>query len=174
MSSSIRLLNQRCLNFRGAVNSNTCDVAIGGSASPATVTLTTALASDLSAPASNAKHTPFTVALSNCSVPNGTATLFFEPNSYSLPNPRGNLNIANLTDGSPVAQNVELQLLGNQAGVLTKIDLHGGTPADQGVPTVVLTGGAGNLDFFVRYYSDAGGAVAGKADSTISFTLDVI
>ncbi|MEO6917911.1 MAG: fimbrial protein [Collimonas sp.] len=155
------------ITFNGEVVANTCTISGNGGAADFTVSLPNVSASTLQAANSASGNTAINLALTNCTPDTGNVRAFFTSTPTIAPN--GALNIVpNGGTGVPDATNVQLRLTNSD---LTVIDASKDA-ASQGANPVSLVAGAAILQYGVEYYSQAGSATAGKANSYVNYTLD--
>lgn len=171
-ASSIALLFSQAANaasantitFKGEVTEQTCEVTVNGVNARPVVLLPTVTKSELATAGSSAGLTAFTLGVTGCKVDTKALdikTVFVANNMTE----RG--NIAN----TGTAQNVELQLLTNDAGT-TPIDLRT-TDAVAGI-TVAVGSTAGEHDFAVQYFSPTGSASAGTVIGTVQYAISYL
>ena len=163
VSPSVVLAAGSTINFRGQVNSQTCQVMVDGAANPV-VLLPTVATGDLAATGASAGETPFVVSVSGCTA-SATDKLKVKTQFLASAATSGN-NIPNL--GS--AKNVALQLRKSVGG--DPISLVGGS----GVSVEGLEIAAGSTSashtFAVRYVAEGGAAEAGSVIGSVQYALD--
>lgn len=152
------------ITFKGEVTEQTCEVVVDGVSARPVVLLPSVSKSDLSAAASTAGLTSFTLGVTGCTADTTALdikTLFVANNMTSLG------NLAN----TGTAQNVELQLMSDSAGTQA-IDLRDRTPV-AGI-TVAAGDTAGEHDFAVQYFSPNGGATAGTVVGSVQYSISYL
>ena len=159
------------INFQGELTDSTCQIAIDGSPSPATVVLPTLSVQALAAPGAVAGRTQFNIELSGCTglVTTSTAAAYFE-NGASVDSTTNNL-VNTTTSG---AGNVQLQLIDAQSNM--KIDIGRSSQTSTNTPVVIPnTAGASTgttiLPYAVQYYA-LGATTAGPVTSDVSFSIN--
>lgn len=148
------------ISITGQVQAQTCTINGGGNID---VSLPTVSVSALSSAGNTAGETPFQIQLTGCSSGMGTATTYFEPGP-TIDTTTGYLK----PSGASPAGNVEIQLL-NSGG--TAMALNASTAASQGADLVDASSGAATLDYAARYIAVDGGASAGSANTSVTFTM---
>jgi len=149
------------VTINGNVQSTTCAISVNNGSKDGIVNLATARTTELSTAGSTGTALPFTVALSGCSSTTGTAKAFF------VQGPTINVagRLSNIAAAADKANNVDLQLLNAQDGV---INLAGASLADQASGSAALVDGAATLTYKARYYATAA-ATAGLVRSNVQF-----
>jgi len=150
------------INITGMVSASTCK--INGAVSPVAVAvaLPTVSTAALAAAGNVAGRTPFTIALTGCTVALTKAQTYFEPG----PTVDTATNNLLLQGGAGVAANVELQLLNAD---FTQI-LLGNAATSQNSLQANLVSGAANLNYYAQYVA-TGVSGAGTANSSVTFTM---
>lgn len=150
------------ITFTGAVSSQTCTInGDGSNAKDFTVPLPTVPASSLSAAGKTSGRTPFSIALTACTPASGMVHTFFEAGP-TVDATTGNLILA---DGG--AENVQISLLNGDLSVITA----GAADASQNSkPVPIGEDGNATMNFFAEYVA-TGVATAGKADSSVMYSL---
>ncbi|WP_337262254.1 MULTISPECIES: fimbrial protein [unclassified Serratia (in: enterobacteria)] len=145
------------INITGELTESTCLINGGSSPAVQNVTLPTLSKSSLTNPGAWSGRVPVNFELSNCSVGTSGATATFE----NGPNISADGNMKNLATTN-AASNVEVQLLDKTA-----------TPINLAVDTVStpITNSAGDLQFYVQYFSKDGNASAGQVSSHVEFSM---
>lgn len=141
------------ITFQGTIDSNTCTVGVGGTASP-TVTLPTVGVASLDSVGKTAGATPFTINISGCS-----ATADDVAVRFSAHNPDG-ANLG-LTPAS-TATGVSVQLLSGSAGS-TPIAFNTGIATSA---TATTASGSAAYNLTAQYYAKA----AAGAGSVVAVT----
>lgn len=167
-ASGLQAAGNGTINFIGAVNSQTCNVSVNGTATPAaaSVTLPTVQAGVLGTAGNTAGQTSFTMELTGCAETNptggGTVKAYYEQGATVNTN---GLLINQATGG---ANNVVLQLLDGTTN--NTINVGSATQQTAGNGYVSITNGAAVLPYSVRYYS-TGVATSGAVSSSVTYTL---
>ncbi len=154
------------INFTGAVNSQTCNVAVNGAtgSAAAAVTLPTVQAGVLGVAGNTAGQTAFKMDVTGCTADvDGASTVkaFFEQG----PNVDVNGRLINKAS-TGAASNVVLEL----------VDATGNTPIKAGDISqntgnfITMTEGKATLPYAVRYYA-TGVAEAGAVSSSVTYSL---
>ena len=149
------------ITFKGEVTEQTCEVTVNGVNARPVVLLPSVAKSELSAAASSAGLTTFTLGVTGCTTDADALdvkTVFIANNMTE----RGNL--AN----TGTAQNVELQLMTDSTGA-TAIDLRDALPV-AGI-TVAAGTTSGDHDYAVQYFSPNGGATAGTVVGAVQYAI---
>lgn len=166
ISSAVQAAGNGTINFTGAVNNQTCNATVNGSAgaTAAAVTLPTVQADALSTAGDTAGTTAFKMDVIGCAASNptgaGTVKAFFERG----PNVDSNGRLINTATGG--ASNVVLELVdgtGNSAIKAGDISQNTGN-------FVAISGGNATLPYAVRYYA-TGPATAGAVISSVTYSL---
>jgi major type 1 subunit fimbrin (pilin) len=160
MASQFACATDGTINFTGNVTAQTCTINGGGTNSNFTVALPTVSASTLSAAGQTAGRTPFAITLTNCTPATGTVHTFFEAG------PTTDLNTGNLIVTAGGASNVEINLLNTDASPISA----GAPDASQNSKSVSIAAGGATLNYFAQYIA-TGAATAGKADSSVVYTM---
>ncbi|USA47465.1 type 1 fimbrial protein [Acinetobacter sp. C26M] len=145
------------ITFIGTIESNTCAVNVGGTASP-TVTLPTVGTGDLTVSGDTAGATPFTVNLTGCSATADDVSVRFAAH-----NPNGtNLGV----NAASTAGNVAVQLLNGSAGG-NPIVFTGGIGISAQTTT---SGGAASVPLTAQYYA-TGATTAGSVTAVADYEV---
>ena len=147
------------INFTGSITSSTCKIDGANVAATKTVALGAVPTVALSVAGQTAGDQAFSLALTECNA--GTTGVAARFESLDLATVDGYLA---LTSGTGVAQNVQIGIYGIN-GELQPI--NGGVPTDG---YVNLENGAATLNYVAAYHA-TGAAVAGTANSQVSYTL---
>ena len=159
------------INFKGSLTDSTCQIAIDGSASPATVVLPTLSTASLATSGTTGGRTQFNIELSGCTglVTTSTAAAYFEGGATvdSVTN-----NLVNTT--STGAGNVQLQLVDVQSDSAIKVGHN--SQSSTSTPVVIPnTAGASTgttiLPYAVQYYA-TGATTPGLVTSNVSFSIN--
>lgn len=163
VSPSVVLAAGSTINFRGQVNSQTCQVMVDGAANPV-VLLPTVATGDLAAAGTSAGETPFVVSVSGCTA-SATDKLKIKTQFLASAATSGN-NIPNL--GS--AKNVALQLRKSVGG--DPISLVAGSGVSVEGLEIAAGGTSASHTFAVRYVAEGGAAEAGSVIGSVQYALD--
>jgi len=156
------------ITFRGTVIENTCIPSVNGGARDATVALPVVSPSDFAAPTNTTGDTPFSIALTGCS-----AAATYSVKAYFW---NAQAQAGRLVKGTSVGTGAgwSYQLLAS--GSTTQLDV--GTTAtvvpdaaDPGVTITPTSGGAGTLNYTVRYYNELGAVTPGTFDAQATYVL---
>lgn len=159
------------INFQGKLTDSTCQIAIDGSASPATVVLPTLSTASLATSGTTGGRTQFNIELSGCTglVTASTAAAYFEGGATvdSVTN-----NLVNTTSSG--AGNVQLQLVDVQSDSAIKVGHN--SQSSTNTPVAILnTAGASTgttiLPYAVQYYA-TGTTTPGLVTSNVSFSIN--
>jgi len=167
VSPSLVLAAGSTINFRGQVNSQTCQVMVDGAANPV-VLLPTVATGDLSAAGTSAGETPFVVSVSGCTasaVDKPKDKLKIKTQFLASAATSGN-NIPNLG----TAKNVALQLRKSVGG--DPISLVGGSAVSVEGLEVAAGSTSASHTFAVRYVAEGGAAEAGSVIGSVQYALD--
>lgn len=162
ISSSALAASSNTIQFQGEVADQTCNVTINGNASVPTVLLPTVPKSQLATAAATAGQTPFTIGVSGCTAPTGSAlaikTIFVANNITSAKN-MGNTG---------TATNVALRLVDPKAPTVA-LDLTGAT----GSPGLSVAVGktSATYDYAVQYIAEAAGATSGTVLGSVQYSV---
>lgn len=150
------------IHFKGSVVSAGCVVTARATPADINVTLPPVSTSVLNERGKTAGRTPFFISVAGCEADATTVRTYFESG------PTVNLSTNNLSiePGEGSAGNVELQLLN---GDFSRIRL-GLPPELQNSKPLVTADGEGSLRYYAEYVA-TGQATAGRADSSVMFTL---
>lgn len=149
------------ITFIGEVSDQTCEVTINGNASNPTVLLPTVSKADLASAGSTAGETPFTIAVSGCTV---NATQASPISTVFVGN---NLTNAGNLGNTGTATNVALQILDGVGGA--GVDLTG-SAAVAGL-NVAAGETTASYDFAVQYISETGNATSGSVTSSVQYAV---
>lgn len=159
------------INFQGELVDSTCQIAIDGAASPATVVLPTLSTQSLASTGATAGRTQFNIELSGCTglVTTSTAAAYFE-NSATVDTTTNNL-INTLTTG---AGNVQLQLLDIQSN--NTIEIGRSSQVSSNTPVAIANSGGVStgttiLPYAVQYYA-LGATTPGQVASSVNFSIN--
>ena len=145
------------ITFQGTIDSNTCAVNVGGTASP-TITLPTVGVASLDSVGKTAGATPFTINISGCSTTADDIAVRF-----SAHNPDGaNLGIT----PASTATGVSVQLLSGSAGS-SPIVFNTGIATSA---TSTTSGGSATYNLTAQYYAKAG-ATAGSVTAVTDYEV---
>jgi major type 1 subunit fimbrin (pilin) len=167
VSPSLVLAAGSTINFRGQVNSQTCQVMVDGAANPV-VLLPTVATGDLAAAGTSAGETPFVVSVSGCTasaVDKPKDKLKIKTQFLASAATSGN-NIPNLG----TAKNVALQLRKSVGG--DPISLVGGSAVSVEGLEVAAGSTSASHTFAVRYVAEGGAAEAGSVIGSVQYALD--
>lgn len=150
------------ITFKGEVSDQTCQVTVNGNSGSPIVVLPTVPASALGTAGETAGETPFTIAVTGCTVP--LADLNIKTTFLGA-----NVNVGGNLGSTGTAQNVAIQLLNGAAG--TPITLSGMTS----VPGLILRTGATSAshDFAARYIA-TGASTSGTVSASAQYALDYL
>lgn len=163
--SSAAIAADGTITFNGRVTDQTCTISTPAG-TDFSVTLPTVSQSALSSAGETAARTLFAINLTNCSAGSTMAT-YFEPGP--------NVDIAsgrliNQADVADRAENVQLQLLGDNFQFLP-IRAVGGSGAQDNSQWVPADGaGAADLNYYVEYYATAA-VTSGEVTSSVQYTI---
>ncbi|MGL5385917.1 MAG: fimbrial protein [Enterobacterales bacterium] len=148
------------ITFNGELTANTCDVAIDGQPTDATVILPTVSTGTLAAVNRTAGDTRFMMELTNCSTTENVSAFFQAGASVD-----SNGRLIN----SGTATQVSLQLLDGSSAAQDVINIGS---QDQVANTVYLAtnSGAASLPYIVRYYAE-GATGAGTVVSNVVYSI---
>ncbi len=148
------------INITGKVTTTSC--VLGTSATNVTVKLPPVDKDLLSGAQSNAGRGGFSLSVTGCD--NGVkVSAAFVPDTNV--DAHGNLKNNAATDP---ASNVQVQVLDKDHNV---ININTDDATKQAARAVEVSGGATNLQYYLQYYSQAGGASAGAVAATANFQL---
>lgn len=148
------------VNITGKVTETSC--VLGTSAASVNVTLPPVDKDLLSAAQSSTGRGGFSLSVTGCS--NGVkVSAAFVPNNHV--DAHGNLKNSAATGP---ASNVQVQVLDKDHKV---ININTDDATKQLERAVDVSGGAANLQYYLQYYSQAGGASAGAVAATANFQL---
>lgn len=160
------------INFQGKLTDSTCQIAIDGAASPATVVLPTLSIASLATSGTTGGRTQFNIELSGCTglVTTSTAAAYFEGGS-TVDSVTYNLKNTTTTGG---AGNVQLQLVDVQGDSTIKVGHN--SQSTTNTPVVIPnTAGASTgttiLPYAVQYYA-IGATTPGIVTSNVSFSIN--
>lgn len=159
------------INFQGKLTDSTCQIAIDGSASPATVVLPTLTTQSLAVAGATGGRTQFNIELSGCTglVSTSTAAAYFEGGSTVDTTTN---NLVNTTTSG--AGNVQLQLVDLQSDSAIQIgrSSQSSTNTPVAIPnTAGASTGTTILPYAVQYYA-LGATSAGVVTSNVSFSIN--
>ena len=159
------------INFQGKLTDSTCQIAIDGGTSPATVVLPTLSTQTLAVAGNTGGRTQFNIELSGCTglVTTSTAAAYFEGGATvdSVTN-----NLVNTT--STGAGNVQLQLVDVQSDSAIKVghNSQSSTNTQVAIPnTAGASTGTTILPYAVQYYA-TGATTPGAVTSNVSFSIN--
>ena len=150
------------ITFKGEVSDQTCQVTVNGNSGSPIVVLPTVPASALTTAGETAGKTPFTIAVTGCTVP--ASDLNIKTTFLGA-----NVNVGGNLGNTGTAQNVAIQLLDGTGG--NPITLSGMTS----VPGLVLSTGATSASHdFAAQYIATGAATAGTVSASAQYALDYL
>ncbi|VUS46079.1 fimbrial protein [Klebsiella spallanzanii] len=159
------------INFQGKLTDATCQIAVDGAASPATVVLPTLSTASLATAGTTGGRTQFNIELSGCTglVTTSTAAAYFEGGATvdSVTN-----NLVNTTSSG--AGNVQLQLVDVQSDSAIKVGHNSQSSTNTQVVIPNTTGastGTTILPYAVQYYA-TGATTPGVVTSNVNFSIN--
>lgn len=149
------------ITFNGSISAQTCTINGNGTGNKDfTVTLPTVAASALPADGATSGRTPFSIAVSGCSVKSGSVSTWFEPDGNVDPVTH---RLKNTASGG--AANVQVGLLGGDS--TTAIQPGVSTPST----LIDTTTGDAELKYFAEYVATGGAAGSGVVNSSITYSM---
>jgi major type 1 subunit fimbrin (pilin) len=148
LSHSAFAVEAGTLNFEGQVTAATCNVGVNGGTAIATITLPTVSTVALAAPGSTAGRTFVTMDLTGCTPATGNVHVFFEASPQITVDGR----LANQTPVGAGAENVEIQMLNSNSGVIDLAKPDGG---QNSVSQAISSAGTATLTHYAQYYAIA-------------------
>lgn len=148
------------INITGKVTTTSC--VLGTSATNVTVKLPPVDKDLLSAAQSNAGRGGFSLSVTGCDDGVKVSAAFVPDTNVDA---HGNLKNNAASDA---ANNVQVQVLDKDHNV---ININTDDATKQAARAVEVSGGATNLQYYLQYYSQAGGASAGAVAATANFQL---
>jgi len=154
------------IDFEGEVTAASCTINSG--APDFSVILPTVSSTTLGEAGATAGRTPFTISLTDCEEATEVST-YFEPGP-TVDFATGRL-INQLDPASDGAQNVMIQLLGQNSGFLPiqAIGADGNQPNSQWV-AVDQASGTADLNYYAEYYAMSA-AIPGLVESSVQYTI---
>jgi major type 1 subunit fimbrin (pilin) len=160
MASQFACASDGTITFTGNVTAQTCTISGNGTTNNFTVALPSVSSSSLAAAGQTAGRTAFNIALTACTPATGTVHTYFEPGATT------DLTTGNLIVATGGATNVEIGLLNSD---FTPIKA-GAADASQNSESVSIAAGSATLNYYAQYTA-TGAATAGKANSSVTYTL---
>nr|WP_236598980.1 fimbrial protein [Ramlibacter monticola] len=160
MVSQQALASDGTITFNGEIVANTC--VVNGGNGNFTVTLPKVGANSLAAIGATAGRTPFQIALSGCSWPDGTKVHSYFEAGTTVDSTTGKLITGNST--------VQIALLNADGNPITAGSPDATQASQQATQMVVVTNGAATLPYFAEYYATQK-AVPGMANTMVVYTI---
>ncbi|MEM5385084.1 fimbrial protein [Paraburkholderia phymatum] len=151
------------ITFNGAITSTTCLINGGTAPQNFTVTMPTVSTTTLASVDQTSGRTGFRIALSNCTG-TGNVHTFFEAS------PTVDLGTGRLINAGTAA-NVQVELLNQDASVITVGASDGIGAGLQNSKSVPIVSGAANLDYYSQYHATVGAAGAGSVSATVTYDI---
>ncbi|MDL4618718.1 fimbrial protein [Citrobacter amalonaticus] len=160
------------ITFTGSITDVTCDVKLVDAAGKVlgvdgsgTVALIPVPATELSGAGSTAQQTQFSIVASGCTLGTPAKTKMA---AYFTSSHADNLGYLDNTVGTGAATKVQFELLDSK---LNQIKVNDPAQSTGIVTTDIVAAGDTVMDYYVQYYSAAGGATSGDVSSTVDYEL---